>query len=108
MNPWEIIITPEAAKDICEIHDYIANFLLAPDTARKMVEGILKTIHSLETMPMRYALYEKEPWRARGLRKAGIGNFLIFYLPNETTDEVVIFHILYGGRNFEQILNETT
>ena len=106
MNSWEIIITPEAAKDIRDIHDYIAKSLPAPDTAKKMVKRILQTIHSLENMPLRYSLYEKEPWCSRGLRKIGVGNFLVFYLPNESTNEVVIFHVFYGGRNIEQILSD--
>ena len=55
---------------------------------------------------MRYSLYEKEPWRSRGLRKAPAGNFLIFYLPNESTDEVVVFRVFYSGRNIEYAINE--
>ena len=73
MNSWEIIITPEAAKDIRNIHDYIAESLLAPDAAKKMVRRLLQAIHSLENMPLRYSPYEKEPWRSRGLRKFGVG-----------------------------------
>ena len=108
MNSWEIIITPEAAKDIRDIYSYIADTLLDPGAARRQVLRILETVHSLEYMPMRYALYEKEPWHSRGLRKAGAGKFLIFYLPKEASGEVVIFHVLYGGRNIEQILNENS
>ena len=105
MSSWEIIITPEAAKELRDIHHYIADSLQAPGAAKKQVEQILKTIHSLDSMPMRYPLYEKDPWHARGLRKVGVGKFLVFYLPNEATGEVVIFHVFYGGRDAARILS---
>ena len=104
MNLWKIIITPEAAEDIKDIYNYIARKLQAPETAKKQTGKILEEIHSLESMPMRYSLYEKEPWRSRGLRKASSGNFLIFYLTNEDINEVVILHVLYAGRNVEEML----
>ena len=107
MNSWEIIITPEAAEDIRSIYAYIANTLLSPNVARKIVGRILETIHSLDIMPMRYALYEKEPWHSRGLRKAGAGNYIIFYLPNEAANEVAILHVVYGGQNIGQILKDS-
>ena len=104
MNAWKIVITPEAASDIRGIYGYVADTLQAPDTAKKLVGRILETIHSLDSMPMRYSLYEKEPWHSNGLRKIAAGNFLIFYLPNAATGEVVILHVFYGGRDIGQLL----
>ena len=53
---------------------------------------------------MRFSLYKKEPWRSRGLRSVPADNYVIFYLPNEKAHEVVIFRVLYVGRNADELL----
>jgi len=37
----------------------------------------------LKQMPLRHQLYQKEPWRSKGLRVLHIDNYLAFYLPIE-------------------------
>ena len=104
MSDWKVILTPEFKQEIRDLHSYIANTLLVPETAIKLIRRIMSEVESLDDMPLRHSLYEKEPWHSRGLRKLPIDNFLVFYLPNEQTNEVVIFHVFYGGRNIEDII----
>ena len=106
MSTWNVILTDEAQKDIRGIYDYIANTYLLSDVAAKQAKRILDTIHSLEFMPLRYQLYEKEPWHSRGLRSARVNNYLIFYIPVEEVNEVVIFHVFYAGRDIQKLLDE--
>ncbi|MGI6672214.1 MAG: hypothetical protein ACOX58_11670 [Christensenellales bacterium] len=40
MDSYEIIITPDAIADLVELRDYIADVLLAPDTARSYIQAI--------------------------------------------------------------------
>ena len=72
MNTWNVILTDDAQNDIRSIYDCIAKSLLVPDIASQQVKRILDSIRSLETMPLRHPLYEKEPWRTRGLRSDNI------------------------------------
>ena len=58
-------------------------------------------------MPMRYTRYEEEPWYSQGLRFLPVDNYLIFYLPDETTSVVNIIRIMYGGRDVKRQLSET-
>ena len=104
MSEWKILLTPEFQQEIKDIHSYIANILLVPETAVKQVGRIIDAVESLSSMPLKFPLYGKEPWRARGLRKLTIDNFLVFYLPNQDIKNVVIFHVFYGGRNIEDLL----
>ena len=53
-------------------------------------------------MPMRYKLYEEEPWHSLGLRVLLVGNYLVFYLLNEANGVVNIVHIMYGGRDISK------
>jgi len=104
MSKWKILLTPEFKQEIRDIHSYIANTLLAPDTAVKQVGRITDAAGALDSMPLRHPLYEKEPWRSRGLRKLAVDNFVVFYLPNQAAQDAVIFHVFYGGRNIDEIL----
>lgn len=106
MSEWKIILSPEFKQEFRDILSYVENILLAPDTAKKLAERILDKVEKLGDMPKRFALVENEPWRSRGLRKLIVDNFIVFYFPNENTKEVAIFHVFYGGRNIDELLNK--
>ncbi|MBD5477184.1 MAG: type II toxin-antitoxin system RelE/ParE family toxin [Lachnospiraceae bacterium] len=96
---WNIVYTAQARKDLREIYEYIAIELLVPETATEQTQRIMKTIRSLEEMPMRHRLYGEEPWYSQGIRFFPIDNYLVFYLPEESQNIVNIVRIMYGGRD---------
>ena len=104
MKRWNIIVTPEFRDDVRNIYSYIANELLEPASAKNVADRILKAVASLSELPLRYPLYEKEPWQRRGLRKLTVGNYIVFYLANEETGTVIVLHVFYAGRNIEKCL----
>ena len=102
---WTVIYTNTAEQDLRSIYEYIANTLCAPDTAKNLTRQIMDEISFLDKMPNRYAKYDKEPWKDRGLRFFSVKNYVIFYLPNEETKTVYIIRIMYGGRDIEKQLS---
>ena len=48
MDSYKIIITPDAEDDLVELRNYIADVLLARDTARNYVRTIRKEIEAAE------------------------------------------------------------
>lgn len=106
MSEWNVKLSPEFKQEVRDIYSYIANTLLVPETALKQIDRILKAVESLDEMPQRNPLYEREPWKTRGLRKLVVDNFVVFYLINEKQKDVVIFHVFYGGRNITELLEE--
>ena len=104
MSKYKVLLTPEFQQEIRDIHSYIANTLLVPETAAKQVVRIMDVVKSLDEMPERNPLYEKEPWHSRGLRKVVIDNYVVFYYVNKKVNEVAVFHVFYGGRNIEDII----
>ncbi len=106
MKKWNITVTPEFRDDIRNIHSYISCELLEPESARNVTDRILKAVGSLSELPLRYPLYEKEPWYSRGLRKMSVGNYVVFYLTNEESSTVIVLHVFYAGRNIEKGLEE--
>ncbi len=105
---YTIFYTTGAKQDLRSIYSYIAEKLLVPATAAGQVQRIMKEIRSLEEMPMRYRLYDDEPWHSMGLRFFPVNNYLVFYLPDESTNTVRIVRIMYGGRDIHRQLDETT
>jgi toxin ParE1/3/4 len=101
---WDIVYTAAARRDLRDIYEYIAYELLVPETAAGQTQRIMKEIRALDEMPMRFRLYEEEPWHSEGLRFFPVDNYLVFYLPDETRNTVSIVRIMYGGRDIPQSL----
>ena len=102
---YDVVYTAEARQDLRDIYEYIAYELLVPEITSGQVDRIMKAARSLEQM--RYTRYEEEPWYSQGLRFLPVDNYLIFYLPDETTSVVNIIRIMYGGRDVKRQLSET-
>lgn len=103
----EIEFTDQSKRDLRDILDYITYELQEPQVAVKLVRQITKDILSLNQMPMRYRLYNEEPWQSQGLRCFPVKNYLIFYHPDETKNIVYAVRIIYGGRDISRQLSET-
>lgn len=104
MTAWKVLYSEQAKENLNQIYSYIAYSLFSPETARKQTERIMDAILSLDEMPLRHPLYEKEPWLGRGLRKLIVDRYIVFYLPVEAKKDVVILSIMYGGRKIEDLL----
>ena len=104
---WRVDYTADALWDLKNIFDYIDLVLLESATAANQTERIMDAAETLDQMPMRHKLYDKEPWRSRGLRVLPVDNYVIFYLPDEHKHIVSIIRIMYGGRGIGRHLSET-
>lgn len=104
MSEWNVILSPEFKQEFKDIYSYIAEVLRAPEAARKQVGRILEQVKNLNEMPKKFPLVEIEPWHSRGLRRLVVDNYIVFYIPIESTKEVVVFHVFYGGRSLDELL----
>ncbi len=104
---WTVRYSDHARQDLREIYEYLSNTFLAFKTASGQTARIMKRIRSLEEMPMRYRLYEKEPWHSQGLRFFPVDNYLVLYLTNEAEHSVTVVRIMYKGRDIDRQLSET-
>ncbi|SHI17573.1 toxin ParE1/3/4 [Sporobacter termitidis DSM 10068] len=107
MSGHKVVYSEQAEKDLREIYEYIALTLLEPDIAKGQARRIMDAVVKLHHMPLRHQLYEKEPWRSKGLRVLPVDNYLVFYLPVEKQKTVAVVRIMYGGRNVEEQLLRT-
>ena len=61
---------------------------------------------SLDYMPKRYRLFDREPWRSRGLRIVSVDNYCILYIVNNDEITVTIMRVLYVGRDIDALLDK--
>lgn len=107
MTNWDVKLGRQAEADLRETFEYIALTLLEPGIAEKLIQRIEAKISKLSVMPQSYAVYPKEPWKSRGLRRVNAGKYAIFFIPDKTYHDVVVIRVIYGGRDIEQILEDT-
>ncbi|MBR0228162.1 MAG: type II toxin-antitoxin system RelE/ParE family toxin [Clostridia bacterium] len=99
MRDYRIIITPDAIRDLAELKDYIAEMLLAPDTALKYIQTIRREIGGLAQMPARHKCVDQEPWYSRGVRKIIVKNFYVYYRIDDTAGTVYVLNVIYARRD---------
>jgi len=99
MAAYRIIVTPDAADDLADLGDYIANVLYARDTALAYVRAIRKEIAALAEMPAVYKVMDDEPWHSRGLRRFLVKNFYVYYRVEEAAKAVYVLNVIYARRD---------
>ena len=71
---------------------------------QKNFHRLKKDILSLETMPLRFALIDEEPYKSMGVRCIPIENYTAFYIADETAKTIHILRVLYNRRDWQAIL----
>lgn len=104
MSSYIIDITKPAEADLYNIGRYIANELLEPELANKVISTIGNAILSLEEMPYRNSLVRDERLSQQGIRRILIENYIGFYIINEEDKKVTIIRVLYSRRDWDHML----
>lgn len=101
---YKIELSEQADKDLRNIYEYIAFELQAPENASGQIDRLEKHILSLDSMPEKYRIYDKEPWKSRGLHILPVDNYVVLYIPDTDTKVVTILRIMYSGRDIDKQL----
>ena len=105
---YEILVTEKAEEDLKSIADYLIYVLLAGENALKQIARIEHAIKTLEEMPERCKIYDKEPWRTRKLRFLRVDSYMLFYIVEKNKNSVIILRIMYGRRDIKNTLSLDT
>ena len=100
---YDIRVSSQANEDLNGIFEYIALALYEKETAVSIIKLLQESIMTLDEMPGRYRLCEKEPWKTRGVHIMPVKNYLIFYVFDSGTKKVDILRIFYGARNLDML-----
>lgn len=101
---FKVKYSSRAISDLDNIYEYISKDLAEPEIAASIVNQIRSEIRRLDEMPMRFKLYDNEPWRSQGLRCFNVKRYMVFYLPDESDRTVSIVSVMYGGRDIGEQL----
>ena len=97
-----IHFSPESIRDLQDTKAYITNELCSEQAAKSTIDKILQTIRSLEVFPQIGTPLSSIVDLETSYRFLVCGNHVAFY--RLEGDDVYIVRILYGRRNFMQIL----
>lgn len=103
---YQVNLSNAANRDLRNIFEYIFYELKAPQSASGMLDKLEKAVLSLEKMPNRYKVIEREPWTSRKVRLMPVGNYVVIYHVDDNKYEVNIMRIIYGGRDIDAELRK--
>ena len=104
MKQYKVLMTEPAAIDLQSITRYIADELLEPVTAKKLVSKIKEAVVSLAKLPAPHTLVADERLAAQGVRKQIVENYIVFYVISEKNNTVMVIRILHSRRDWEHLL----
>lgn len=96
---YSVKVTKQAENQMREIAVYIASDLQNAAAALAMLDAFEQVLDSLHVFPQRIALTGEEPWRSRGIHKAVIKNYLMYFWIDEEESIVQVTAVAYGGRS---------
>lgn len=71
---------------------------------KNQIKRIKDCIFSLDEMPKRHKIFDKEPYSSKGFRIVSVDNYCIFYTVKSDKKKVYIISVLYGRSNIENQL----
>ncbi|MCL1819028.1 MAG: type II toxin-antitoxin system RelE/ParE family toxin [Oscillospiraceae bacterium] len=104
MEAYKVKVTNSADNDLNDIAQYISSELNAPQTALKMTRAIREAISKLEKTALLRPLVRDKRLAALGYRPLVIKNYIAFYVVNEKEKLVAVDRIIYGRRDWQNIL----
>lgn len=104
MNKYKIEFSKDAKNDLTNIVNYIKNNLQEPNTAKKLSIKIREKIYNLSDSPKLFPIIDNNFIRKLELRKLIVDNYIIFYKVLDEDKKVQIARIMYGRRNWIELL----
>ena len=101
-NDYRLKIFPMAQADMEGIFAYIAGELKNPTAAIDQINDFEKAFRSLCDFPERCPLVDNEYVKDKTLRKLIVNHYIAFFRIREK--EIQVIRVLYGMRNYQDIL----
>lgn len=100
IQQYKIFYTQTATEDIEEKADYIAFQLHDSDLAEKWYFRLRRLIlENLSTFPLKYPLYDVEPWKTTGIRQFITRNDVVLYSVDAVTHTIHIRAVCTRGQD---------
>ncbi len=105
MKQYDVYLMPDAISDLNDIYEYIADESGLPEVAWVYIEKLRNKCYDFRTTPIRG--HRRDDLR-KNIRIAAIGkNAVVAFEVDEDKQNVMIFNIFYGGRDYETIMRDS-
>lgn len=104
MKMYQVYLSQPAMQDLQSIKYYIGKELKEPAIASNLIKKIQDVVMGLDQLPTRHALVADERLARNGIRQIPVKNYIVFYIVNEADSAVTVVRILYGQRNWIDLL----
>ena len=101
---FKIQTTENAQRDLDHIIEYIAVELANPSAASTLLDKVDKCCDDLSRMPYMYSECQRSRLKAMSYRKAILGNYIMVYRVDESTQTVYILRYFHGKQDYEKNL----
>ena len=98
--------TRSAENDLDEILSYIAVELSNPIAAARFIDELEEKIGMLVGFPRMGRTVDNDLLTVAGIRKIPVGGYILYYLPDEQADEIIIMRLIFSRRDPELITEE--
>ena len=95
---YSIIYKAYAEQDIWEIADYLSDHSMP--AAVEFLQAVKKRIEGLADMPLMCPKINPR----QDYRKMLVGSYVVLYIVNEHTKEILIMRVVHGKRNYQEEL----
>ena len=99
-------LTGKAEADLDNILPYVSVQLSNPQAAATFLEKLQDVISEACSFPESGSPVDNEFLPCKAIRKKQVGNYILYYFPDEKAETIYILRILYGRRNLDEILRE--
>jgi plasmid stabilization system protein ParE len=104
MEKYKVNVSEYAENDIYDIVRYITSQLAAPIAAMDMMDLLEAAMAGLSVMPERFPLIDDERLSQMGYRTRIVKKYIVFFIINEKDKVVDVERILYGRRDWRQLI----
>ena len=105
-SDYKYEFTDSASRDLDEILSYVSYELKNTQAAKDLLDGIRVEIKNICSFPLSAEEVENEFIIVKGVRRVTVGNYNLYYCPNESKKTITILRIIYGKRDLNYILRE--
>ena len=99
MEHYSVKLLRRAVQDIDDIYTYIAETLVEPETALKLVGRLEEAIFSLDTLPHRCPERRSGVYANYGYRQLLMENYTIIFRIDEAHQQVIVVTVRYAPRS---------
>lgn len=96
--------TEIAKRDLDDMLFYISNVLFNPTAAKDLFDKIEEKIAEICDFPECCPMVENDFVLNASIRKALVGNFVMYYSYDADTNTIWVLRFVFGRRNLQEIL----